>query len=102
MANPPIDLPQPTFGVLIIGVFTAIAIAGSPRYDLRHSRAVLDEQKLMLLFQALKSAGGDVVLGLHCRRVILWSSGKAFTHFVLFHRKIEQVLPMTTDDGHCE
>jgi hypothetical protein len=54
MANPPIDLPQPAFGVLIVGVLTAIAIAGRPRYDHRHSRAVFVKQKLMLLFQALK------------------------------------------------
>jgi hypothetical protein len=38
----------------------------------------------------------------HCRRVVLRSSGRAFTHSVLFHREIQQVLPITTDDGYCE
>ena len=32
-ANPPIDLPQPPLAVLIVGVFSAIAVAGSPRDD---------------------------------------------------------------------
>ena len=102
MANPPIDLPQPAFGVLIVRVFTAIAIACSPRYDLRHHRAVLVEQKLVLRFQALKSAGSDVVLRLHRRRVILRSSGRAFAHVILFHRKIQPDLPITTQDRLCE
>src|SRR5579863_5993447 len=30
--NPPVDLPQPPLAVLIVGVFTAIAVAGSPRH----------------------------------------------------------------------
>ena len=83
MANPPVYLPETALGILVVGVFAAIAIAGSPRYDLRHDRAVLGEQKLVLLFQALKSAGRDVVLDVHCRRVVLRSSRRAFAHFVL-------------------
>jgi hypothetical protein len=30
-ANPPINLPQPPLAVLIVGVFTAIAVAGQPK-----------------------------------------------------------------------
>jgi len=40
-ANPSIDLPQSSFAVLIVGVFTAIAIASSPRQHLH--KAVLGE-----------------------------------------------------------
>ncbi len=38
-ANPTIDLPQPPLAVPIVGVVTAIAIAGSPRDHLRYGRA---------------------------------------------------------------
>ena len=80
MANPPIDLPEAALGILLVGVLTAIAIAGSPRYDLRHSGAIFGEQKPVFVFQTLKSARRDVVLDVHCRRVVLRSSGRAFTH----------------------
>ena len=46
---------------------------------------VLTQQKPMLRFQASQSARSDVVLDLPYRRVIAWSSVKAFTP--LFHRK---------------
>src|SRR5205814_4783927 len=52
-ANPPIDLPQSPFAVLIVGVFTAIAIAGSPRHHLCNGRAFPGEQKPVLIFEAL-------------------------------------------------
>jgi hypothetical protein len=61
-ANPPIDLPQPPLAVLIVGVFTAIAVAGSPRHHLRHGRAFPGEQKPVLIFEALQPARRDVVL----------------------------------------
>src|SRR5205085_3377551 len=61
-ANPPIDLPQPPLAVLIVGVFTAIAIAGSPRHHLRHRRTFLSEQKLVLILEALQPARRYVVL----------------------------------------
>src|SRR5580692_24842 len=35
-ANPPIDLPQAPLAVLIVGVFTPIAVTGSPLDHLRH------------------------------------------------------------------
>src|SRR5579885_1125035 len=38
-ANPPINLPQPALAVPIVGIIAAIAIAGGPSHDLRHSRA---------------------------------------------------------------
>jgi hypothetical protein len=37
-ANPRIDLPQSPLAVLIVCVFTAIPITGSPRHHLRHGR----------------------------------------------------------------
>jgi len=61
-ANPPIDLPQPPLAVLIVGVFTAIAVAGSPRHHLRHGRAFPGEQKPVLIFEALQPAPRYVVL----------------------------------------
>jgi hypothetical protein len=54
-ANPPIDLPPP-LAVLIVGVLTAIAVAGSPRHHLRHGRAVPGEQKPVLIVEALQPA----------------------------------------------
>src|SRR3954452_14630799 len=70
-ANPPIDLPQPPLAVLIIGVFTAIAVAGSPRHHLRHSRAFPGEQKPVLIFEALQAARRYVVLALR-RGFVTW------------------------------
>jgi len=55
-ANPPIDLPQPPLAVLIVGVFTAIAVAGSSRHHLRHGRAFPGEQKPVLILEALQPA----------------------------------------------
>jgi hypothetical protein len=52
-ANPPIDLPQPPLAVPIVGVFTTIAVTGSPRHHLRHGGAFPGEQKLELVFEAL-------------------------------------------------
>src|SRR5450755_4304471 len=52
-ANPPINLPQPTLAVLVVGVFTAIAVTGSPRHHLRHGAAFPGEQKPVLIFEAL-------------------------------------------------
>jgi len=60
-ANPPIDLSQPSLAVLIVGVFTAIAVAGSPRYDLHNGRTFSGEQKLVLVLEALQSVRRYVV-----------------------------------------
>src|SRR6185312_1107959 len=49
-ANPSIDLPQSSLAILVVSVFTAIAITRSPRHHLHHSRAILGEQKLALSF----------------------------------------------------
>src|ERR1700731_3119619 len=65
-ANPPIDLAQPTLPVLIVGVFTAIAVARRPRHHLRHGRAFPGEQKPVLLFEALQAAWRYVVLAWCC------------------------------------
>ena len=83
-ANPPIDLPQPPLAVLVVGVFTAIAIAGSPRHHLRHGRAFPGEQKPVLIFEALQPARRDVVLD-WCRGLVrLWFSRRPFSHLVVF------------------
>src|SRR5580698_11269681 len=52
-ANPSIDLAQPPLAVLIVGVFTAITVARSPRHHLRHGAAFPGEQKPVLIFEAL-------------------------------------------------
>jgi len=70
--DPPIDLPQPPLAVLIIGVFTAIAVAGSPRHQLHDGRAFPGEQKPVLIFEAIKSARRDVVLDGRRGLVRLW------------------------------
>src|SRR5580698_1255410 len=79
-ANPPIDLPQPSLAVLIVGVFTAIAVAGGPRHYLRHGRAFPGEQKPVLIFQALEAAPRNVVLDWRRGGVRLWFSRKPFSH----------------------
>src|ERR1700691_925082 len=81
-ANPPIDLPQPPLAVLIVGVFTAIAVARSPRHYFRHGRAFPGEQKPVLIFQALQPAPRYVVLASRRGLVPLWSSRKPFPHLV--------------------
>src|SRR6202167_3172477 len=81
-ANPPIDLPQPPLAILIVGVFTAIAIAGSPRHHLRHGRTFPGEQKPVLIFEALQPAPRYVVLASRRGLVPLWSSRKPFPHLV--------------------
>src|SRR6266568_71359 len=93
-ANPPIDLPQPPLAVLIVGVFTAIAVAGSPRHHLRHGRAFPGEQKPVLIFEALQPARRYVVLA-SCRGLVpLWFSRKSFPHLVVLPERIQWVPPM--------
>ena len=82
-ANPPIDLPQPALAVLIVGVFTAIAVAGSPRHYLHNGRAFPGEQKLVLIFQALQPARRYVVLAVRRGLVTLRFSRKPFSHLVV-------------------
>ena len=60
-ANPPIDLAQPPFAVLIVGVFAAIAVARRPGHDLSHRRPFPGEQKPVLVFESLQPARCDVV-----------------------------------------
>ncbi len=90
-ANPPIDLPQPPLAILIVGVFTAIAVARSPRHHLRHGRAFPGEQKPVLIFKALQPAGRDVVLDWRRGDVRLWFSRKPFSHLVVFPGRIQRV-----------
>ena len=61
-ANAPIDLAQPPFAVLIVGVLAAIAVAGRPGHDPCHRRPFPGEQKPMLVFESLQAARCDVVL----------------------------------------
>src|SRR5207237_8771185 len=83
-ANPPIDLPQPPLAVLVVGVFTAITVAGSPRHHLRHGRAFPGEQKPVLIFEALQPARRYVVLA-SCRGLVpLWFSRNSFSIYLVF------------------
>src|SRR6202521_1069597 len=91
-ANPPIDLPQPPLAVLIVGVFTAIAVTGSPRHYLRHGRAFPAKQKPVLIAEALQPARRYVVLALRRGLVRLWFSREPFSHLV--------VLPAQIQSGH--
>ena len=61
-ANPPIDLAQPPFAVLIVGVFAAIAVARRPGHHLGHRRPFPGEQKPQLVSESLQAARCDVVL----------------------------------------
>src|SRR5262249_28692889 len=82
-ANPPIDLAQPPLAVLIVGVFTTIAVACSPRHHLRHGRAFPGEQKPVLLFEALQPTRRYVVLASRRGLVSLRFSRKPFSHIVV-------------------
>src|SRR6185437_1368054 len=76
-----IDLPQSSLAVLIVGVFTAIAIGRSPGHDLHHGRAIFGEQKIALISQAFESAWSDVVCGVvRSGLLCLRSSRKPFSH----------------------
>jgi hypothetical protein len=89
-ADPPIDLPQPPLAVLIVGVFTAIAVAGSPRHHLRHGRAFPGEQKPVLIFEALEAARRDVVLDMRRGPVRLWFSRETLSHLVVLPARIQR------------
>src|SRR5271169_2712790 len=97
-ANPPIDLPQPPLAVPIVGVVTAIAIAGSPRHHLHHGRAFPGEQKPVLIFEALEAAPRYVVLDWSRGFVPLWLSRKPFSHLVVFPEANPVGAPMNADE----
>src|SRR6185312_1620187 len=78
-SNPPIDLPQPPFPVLIIGVLTAIAVARSPRDHFCHRRTLPGQQEPVLVFEALQTARGNVVLTWRRGLVPLRFSRKPFS-----------------------
>src|SRR3954452_2429849 len=79
-ANPPIDLPQPPLAVPIVGVITAISIAGGPRHHFRNGGAFPGEQKPMLIFEALQPARRYIVLDSRRGLVRVWFSRKALPH----------------------
>lgn len=56
-AKPPIDLAQSPLTVLIVGVFTPVAVARSPRHYLRHSRTFSGCREPVFIFEALQTAG---------------------------------------------
>ena len=87
-ANPPIDLPQPPLAVVIVGVFTAIAVAGSPRHHLHHGRTFPGEQKPMLIFKPLEPARRDVVLDVRRGGVRSRVSRKPFSHLLVFPARV--------------
>src|SRR5438067_6126419 len=97
-ANPPVYLPQPPLAVPIVGVVTAIAVAGSPRHHLRHGRAFPGEQKPVLIFEALQPARRYVVLASRRGLVLLWFSRKPFPHLVVLPAQIQWVPPMNADE----
>src|SRR4029079_2436082 len=68
-ADARIDLAQPALAVLIVGVLTAIAVAGGPRDDLGHRGTLPVQQELVLVLQALEPGRRDVVLGPWSRRL---------------------------------
>src|SRR6476620_3305367 len=96
-ANPPIDLPQPPLAIPIVGVITAIAVAGGPRHHLRHGRAFPGKQKPLLIFKALQPARRYVVFGL-CRGLVrLWFSRKPFPHLVVLPARRSSAVYSRTD-----
>src|SRR5207248_2786446 len=90
-ANSPIDLAQAPLAVLIVSVFTAIAVARSPRHHLRHGRAFPGDQKPVLIFEALQAARRYVVLALGRGFVTLRFSRKPFSHILVSPGRIQRV-----------
>src|SRR5262245_37996846 len=88
-ANPPIDLAQPPLAILIVSVFTAIAVARSPRHHLGHRRAFPGEQKPVLIFEALQAARRYVVLDSRGGLVSLRFSRKPFSHMVVLQARTQ-------------
>src|SRR5476649_1138758 len=88
-ANPSIDLAQPPLAVLIVGVFTAIAVARSPRHHLRHGPAFPGEQKPVLIFEALQAVWRYVVLAWRRGLVPSRFSCKPFSHILVLPARIE-------------
>src|SRR5207247_11323161 len=68
--------------VLIVGLFTSIAVARGPRHQLGHCRSFPGEQKPVLVFEALQAARRDVVLDSRGGLVSLRFSRKPFSHTV--------------------
>src|ERR1700719_2404395 len=101
-ANPPIDLAQPPLAVLIVGVFTAIAVTGSPRHYLRHGRAVPAKQKPVLIVEALQPARRYVVLALRRGLVRLWFSREPFSHLSESGRQSCLKIDLFSGDGVVE
>src|SRR5205823_11739861 len=83
--------PPAAAAVLIVSVFTAIAVAGSPRHHLRHGRAFPSEQKPALIFEALQPAPRYVVLAWRRGLVPLWFSRKPFSHLAVLPGRIQWV-----------
>src|SRR5246127_2423557 len=96
-ANPSIDLAQPPLAVLIVGVFTAIAVARSPRHHLRHGRAFPGAQKPVLIFEALQAVRRYVVLAWRRGLVRLRFSCKPFSHSLVLPARIRWV-PQSSQD----
>src|SRR6202023_759696 len=90
-ANPSIDLAQPPLAVLIVGVFTAIAVTGSPRHYLRYSRAFPAKQKPVLILEAVQPARRYVVLALRRGLVRFRFSRKPFSHLVVLPAQIQSL-----------
>src|SRR5207302_1865247 len=96
-ANPPIDLPQPPLAVLIVGVFTPIAVARSPRHHLRHGRAFPGEQKPVLIVETLQAVWRYVVLAWRRGLVPVRFSCKSFSHSLVLPARIQWV-PRSSQD----
>ncbi len=80
---------QSPLAVLIVGVFAAIAVTGSPRHYLCHGRAFPAKQKPVLILEALQPAWRYIVLALRRGLVRFRFSSKSFSHLVGFPAQIQ-------------
>ena len=83
--------------ILIVGVFTAVAVTGGPRHYLRHRRAFPAEQKPVLILEALQPARRYVVLAWRSGLVRFRFSGKPFSHLVVLPAQIQWVPPLSKE-----
>ena len=98
-ADPPIDLAQSSFAVLVVGVFAAIAVARRPGHHLCYRRPFSGEQEPVLIFEPLQAARGDVVLdpgelvacGLFGREVVLVILVVGFLRERLVHASTDSI-----------
>lgn len=85
-ANSRIDLIQAPLTVEVVGVFTSVAVAGSPSDDFDDGGALATQEERVFVFESLQPGGGDVVFKWRPRWIRPWPSERPlFSHLPICH-----------------